>query len=154
GLVFGVSAYATATVLAAFMAGLALGGYLAGRVADRLRSPLAGYGIVEILVAATGILTPLVFWMLPDAFAALYRSVGGSPVAPIARFVVAFVVLLVPTALMGASFPLIVRAALRTTNDGRAIGMLYSINTAGAVAGTLVAGFVLIGQVGITMSVT
>src|SRR5215207_3455331 len=53
GLIFGVSAYATATVLAAFMAGLALGGLLAGRVADRVRSPLVWYGVVEILVGVT-----------------------------------------------------------------------------------------------------
>src|SRR6266516_3403742 len=57
-LVFGVSAYATATVLAAFMAGLAIGGYLAGRVADRIAAPLVVYGVVEVLVGLTGLLTP------------------------------------------------------------------------------------------------
>ena len=49
-LVFGVSAYATATVLAAFMGGLALGGYVSGRVADQVRAPLIWYGVVEVLI--------------------------------------------------------------------------------------------------------
>ena len=74
--------------------------------------------------------------------------------APVIRFAVAFAVLLVPTALMGASFPLIVKAALGQRDDGgRAIGLLYAINTFGAVLGTLVAGFVLIGEVGIRGSI-
>src|SRR5215212_2253107 len=154
GLVFGVSAYATATVLAAFMAGLALGGLLAGRVADRVISPLLWYGVVEILVGVAGLLTPLAFAALQDVYPPFYRAVGGSALAPVVRFGVAFVVLLVPTALMGASFPLIVKAALGSRDDGgRAIGLLYAINTLGAVVGTLVAGFYLIGEVGIRGSI-
>jgi spermidine synthase len=153
-LVFGVSAYATATVLAAFMAGLALGGYLAGLAADRMRSPLLWYGIVEVLVGVTALLTSPAFAALQDVYGPLYRLVGGSALAPIIRFVIAFAVLLVPTALMGASFPLVVKAALGARDDGgRAIGLLYAINTLGAVVGTLVAGFVLIGEVGIRGSI-
>ena len=153
-LVFGVSAYATATVLASFMGGLALGGYAAGRIADRVKSPLAWYGIVEIVIGIAGLLTPPAFSALQDLYGPLYQSVGGSAIAPIVRFAVAFVVLLVPTALMGASFPLIVRAALGSRDDGgRAIGLLYAINTLGAVVGTLAAGFYLIGEIGIRNSI-
>lgn len=153
-LTFGVSPYATATVLAAFMAGLALGGYLAGRVADRVRRPLVWYGVVEVLIGLSGLLTPWAFVALQDAYAALYTALGGSALAPVARFAMAFAVLLVPTALMGASFPLIVKAALGSREDGgRAIGLLYAVNTLGAVVGTLVAGFYLVGQLGITLSI-
>src|SRR5918993_4622451 len=70
-LVFGVSAYATATVLAAFMAGLALGGYVAGRFADRVPRPLLWYGIVEVLIGVTGLLTPWAFTALQDVYAGL-----------------------------------------------------------------------------------
>jgi spermidine synthase len=153
-LVFGVSAYATATVLAAFMAGLALGGYVAGRLADRMRSALVWYGVVEILVGLAGLLTLPAFAALQDLYGPLYRAVGGSALAPMIRFGIAFAVLLVPTALMGASFPLIVKAALGARDDGgRAIGLLYGINTLGAVVGTLAAGFVLIGEIGIRGSI-
>src|SRR5690242_5874376 len=72
-LVFGVSAYATATVLGAFMAGLALGGYIAGRVADRVRSPLACYGTVEVLIGVAGLLTPIAFGALQEVYGPLYR---------------------------------------------------------------------------------
>jgi spermidine synthase len=153
-LVFGVSAYATATVLAAFMAGLAIGGYVAGRIADRVRLPLSWYGVVEILIGLAGLLTLLAFSALQDVYGPIYQAVGGSALAPIIRFAIAFAVLLVPTALMGASFPLIVRSALGSRDDGgRAIGLLYAINTFGAVLGTLVAGFYLIGEVGIRGSI-
>jgi MFS family permease len=97
-LTFGVSAYATATVLAAFMAGLALGGYLAGRVADRVGRPLVWYGVVEVLIGLTGLLTPWAFIALQDAYAALYAALGGSALAPVARFAMAFSVLLETTA--------------------------------------------------------
>jgi spermidine synthase len=153
-LTFGVSAYATATVLAAFMAGLALGGYAAGRVADRVRSPLLWYGVVEVAIGVTGLVTPWAFTALQDAYAPIYAALGPAGLAAVARFVIAFAVLLVPTALMGASFPLIVKAALGSRDDGgRAIGLLYAINTLGAVVGTLAAGFFLIGQLGITLSI-
>lgn len=153
-LVFGVSAYATATVLGAFMAGLALGGFLAGRVADRVRSPLVWYGVVEVLIGLVGLLIPSAFAALQEIYGPLYRAMGGSVLAPAVRFGIAFAVLLVPTALMGASFPLIVRAALGSRDDGgRAIGLLYAINTLGAVVGTLAAGFYLIGEIGIQGSI-
>ena len=153
-LVFGVSAYATATVLSAFMAGLALGGFAAGRAADRLANPLLWYGAIEVAIGLSGLLTPAAFTALQDVYSALYGLFGGSTVAPIARFALAFGVLLVPTALMGASFPLIVKAALGQRDDGgRAIGLLYAVNTFGAVVGTLAAGFLLVGQLGIGASI-
>jgi spermidine synthase len=153
-LVFGVSAYATATVLAAFMAGLAICGYLAGRVADRIAAPLVVYGVVEVLVGLAGLLTPLAFGALPDLFAEFHRVAGGSSIAPVAQFAIAFAVLLVPTGLMGATFPLIVKAALGSRDDGgRSIGLLYAVNTLGAVMGTLVAGFILIELVGVSGSI-
>jgi spermidine synthase len=57
-LTFGVTVYAASTVLAAFMAGLALGSFAAGRVADRARHPLRVFGAVEILIGACALLTP------------------------------------------------------------------------------------------------
>src|SRR3712207_4403828 len=60
-LTFGVTSFAVATVLCGFMAGLALGAFLAGRLADRVRRPLAGYAIAEILIGGVGLLSPLLF---------------------------------------------------------------------------------------------
>src|SRR5688500_15711218 len=69
-LVFGVTVYAASTVLAAFMAGLAIGSAIAGRVLKRGISPLAAFGLAEILVGITGLLSPL----LLDAAATLYAA--------------------------------------------------------------------------------
>ncbi len=152
-LVFGVSAYATATVLAAFMGGLALGGFVAGRVADRLARPLLWYGIAEIVIGVAALLTPGAFGALQEVYRDMYGLLGPT-IAPMVRISLAFAALLVPTALMGASFPLVVKAAIQTRDDGgRAIGLLYAINTFGAVVGTLAAGFLLVGQLGITASI-
>ncbi|HEV2123341.1 MAG TPA: hypothetical protein VGW38_11275, partial [Chloroflexota bacterium] len=69
-LVFGVTVYAVSTVLSAFMGGLALGGFLAGRVADRVTRPLRVYGILEIGIGVSAMLTPLAFRLLE----AIYQS--------------------------------------------------------------------------------
>ena len=67
-VIFGVTVYAASTVLAAFMAGLAIGSALSGRVLRRGISPLAAFGIAEILIGVTGLLSPI----LLDAASAIY----------------------------------------------------------------------------------
>jgi spermidine synthase len=153
-LVFGVTVYAVSTVLASFFAGLALGSYVAGRLVDRARRPLRWYGLAEILVGLAGLGTiaalsgveRVYVWMaavLPDSV----------PTLTVVRFVLSFAVLLVPATLMGASLPIVVRSALvRSGHLGERVSLLYATNTAGAIAGTLVAGFWLIGERGLTFS--
>jgi spermidine synthase len=153
-LVFGVTVYATATVLASFMGGLALGSLAAGRLALRARRPLVLFGIIEILIALTALATPLAL----DVVAALYvrlHTLLPDALAPltVARVVCSFAVLLVPTMLMGATLPLVVASSLgRGTVLGPKVGLLYASNTAGAITGALLAGFVLIGGIGIQRS--
>jgi spermidine synthase len=153
-LVFGVTVYAVSTVLASFFAGLALGSYVAGRLVDRARRPLRWYGVAEILVGLAALATIAALsgversyvWMaglLPDSV----------PTLTVVRFILSFAVLLVPATLMGASLPIVVRSALvRSGHLGERVSLLYATNTAGAIAGTLVAGFWLIGERGLTFS--
>jgi hypothetical protein len=77
GHVFGVMVWAASTVLASFMAGLALGGYLGGRFAGRARSPLRWYGVAEILVGASAVATPAVFAALERFYVGLYPALPG-----------------------------------------------------------------------------
>jgi spermidine synthase len=153
-LVFGVTVYATATVLASFMGGLALGSLAAGRLALRARRPLVLFGIIEILIALTALATPFAL----DLVAAIYirlHALLPDALAPltVARFVCSFVVLLIPTMLMGATLPLVVASSLgRGTVLGPKVGLLYASNTGGAITGALLAGFVLIGGIGIQRS--
>jgi spermidine synthase len=153
-LVFGVTIYAASTVLASFMAGLALGSFAAGRLADRVRNPLLWFGIVEGLVGLSALATPPALGAIERLYVALYPSLPPSIAAlTLARFLCSFAVLLVPTTLMGATLPLVVKSSLlRNEGLGARVGLLYGTNTAGAIAGTLLAGFVLIGGVGIATS--
>ena len=139
GLVFGVTVHAASTVWAAFMAGLALGSILAGVAGDRVRRPLAWFGVTEILTGLTAVLTPTAIEALQSTFVSLAPSLphmGAASVAP--RFAMAFAVLIVPTVLMGATMPLVVRSsAFSGSLLGSRAGALYAANTAGAIAGTL-----------------
>jgi len=152
--VFGATLYAVATVLAAFMGGLALGSLLGGRLADRTRRPLLSYGVVEILAAATALAVP---WML-ERFTGLYQMVYANGEASflqlsLIRFAVSFLVLLIPTSCLGATLPLLSRFLARSDHQlGAKIGRLYAVNTTGAVVGTFAAGFVLIATAGVWMT--
>ncbi|MCI0339784.1 MAG: fused MFS/spermidine synthase [Planctomycetales bacterium] len=149
-LVFGSTTLAVSTVVAAFMAGLAVGAAAIGRRADSFRSPLRAYGLFEIGIAIYALLLPA----LLDALVPLYRiawSATGAAYLPLSlfRFALGTVVLLLPTALMGATLPALSRHVARTRPGfGAAVGRLYAVNTAGAVAGCAAGGFLLLPGLG------
>jgi spermidine synthase len=151
GLVFGVTVYAASTVWASFMAGLALGSVVGGRLGDRTSRPLVWFGGVEIMVGVSALATPFALDALYTLYAAWYPSLPQSVAAlTLARGLMAFAVLIVPTLLMGATLPLVIRSALfRSDELGSRVGLLYGTNTAGAIVGTLAAGLYLIPGVGI-----
>jgi spermidine synthase len=153
-LVFGVTVYAASTVLAGFMAGLGLGSFVAGRLANRITRPLAAFGIAEALVGITAFVSPAVLDALTQVWVSIHPSLPDSLAAvTIIRFVVAFLVLIVPTSLMGATLPLVIKSAVaREDRIGGRIGLLYAINTTGAIVGALFAGFYLISEVGVERS--
>lgn len=153
-LVFGVTVYAASTVLASFMAGLGAGSFLGGRLATRLTRPLVTFGIAEALVGVTAFVTPFALDALTAIWVAVYPQLPQSlAVVTIIRFVVAFLVLIVPTSLMGATLPLVIKSAVaRQEHVGGRIGLLYAINTTGAIVGALVAGFYFIAELGVLRS--
>jgi spermidine synthase len=153
-LVFGVTVYAASAVLASFMAGLALGSFIAGRLVDRARYPLLWYGLVEVLVGLSALATPAGLDGIERLYVAFYPALPAALVPlTLVRFLLAFAVLLVPTTLMGATLPIVVNSSLlRAGGLGERISLLYATNTAGAIVGALLAGFYLIGGVGISAS--
>jgi spermidine synthase len=152
GLIFGVSVHATSAVLAAFMAGLAVGSFLTGRVADRIKRPLLAYAIVEIAIGVFGLASLWAFDLLQPIYKALAVSVTDSVVVlSVIRFALAFLIMLVPTTMMGATLPLVVRSSLlRAGSLSRNVSLLYAANTFGAVVGAFTSAFYLIGLYGIT----
>ncbi len=153
-LVFGVTVYAVATVLASFFAGLALGSLLAGRIVDLTGRPLRWYGVVEILVGAAALATPATLAGVERVYVGIVGAVPDSvALLTVIRLVLSFAVFVIPATLMGASLPIVVKSSvLRSTRLGARVSLLYATNTAGAIAGTLVAGFWLIGAIGLGSS--
>ncbi len=150
--IFGSTAYAVATVLAGFMAGLALGSYSFGRLVDRGGNYLSLYGWLELGIGIYGFLVPFVFKGAWWIYGALFWMHHYSPFAfNCALFLLAFVLLLIPTFLMGATLPVLSRFFVQNLSHiGRRVGDLYGTNTLGAVLGTALAGYYFIPTFGIT----
>ena len=153
-ILLGTSEQALAIVLATYMGGLAFGSWIASRKVDTIARPLFVYGLLEFGIAVTALLVPLGLWL-----ARLFQSrwLGGlpepSPAGTISQSIFNFAttvgLILIPTALMGATLPLLARHVVQRNEElGPRISLLYSINTAGAVMGTLVAAFALMPAVG------
>jgi spermidine synthase len=152
GLVFGNTSHAIATVLGAFMAGLALGSWKLGRRADQTANPLRTYGILEIGIGISAALVPLAFQALESFYWAVAPQLAPIPGANgAARFLASFLVMLVPTFLMGGTLPMLTRFFTRSLSEvERKVGVLYALNTFGAAVGTLAAALYLIPELGNT----
>lgn len=153
-LVFGVTVHAASAVLASYMGGLALGSLLAGRVGDRAKSPLTWFGLVEIGIGVTAFASPHALDLLQRIYVGLYPALSDSPaLLAVGRFVCASAILLVPTMLMGATLPLVVKSSLAGMEGlGTRLSLLYATNTTGAILGAVTAGFYLVANVGIRTS--
>jgi spermidine synthase len=150
-LVFGNSVYASATVLGGFMGGLAIGSYIFGKVADKAANPLRLYGFLELLVGGMALLFPFLLNALIPVYL-WYARVSGATYHSLsfAQAVLLVLLLLIPTTLMGGTLPLLTRHLTRQTALlGRNLGLLYGLNTWGAVLGCAAAGFVLIASLGV-----
>ena len=148
--VFGASSFAVSTVLAAYMAGLALGSYVLGKRIDRKGNPVLIYGCLELGIGLFALVLPLVLGGLDPLYRALYAGLEGKLYAlSLIRFALCFTLLLVPATLMGGTLPVLSRfVAGSLSNLTFRVGWLYAINTFGAVVGTSVTGFILLPHLG------
>lgn len=136
-------------VLAAYMAGLAAGSWASGRWADRATAPLVVYAALEAGIAVSALGLDLLFHGVLSRLGAVSAGQEGAGVALLARFALTLVLLFVPTACMGATFPLLARRlAGNARNRGLRVGVLYGANALGAAAGCLLTGFLLIPRAG------
>ena len=143
---------AASTVLAAFMGGLAAGAGIAGRYGGRLprRSALTLYAALEIIIAAVAVVMPMLLTAVRPLLAATYDNGDGGTLFVFVRLASAMVLLSVPAACMGATFPIASRWVVRrATSAAQDAGGLYAANTLGAAIGAVIAGFVLIPAVGL-----
>ncbi len=151
GLTFGNSVWAGAVVLSSFMTGIALGNGLAAVYGRIFRNPVRMYAFAEIAVAVSGLALVLSLPFLTSWFTPLFRPfLDNSWVINPLRLFLAFMLMLIPTTAMGVTLPLMVKA-LHTEGPhfGRVLGLLYGLNTLGAVAGAVAAEMYFIGMFGI-----
>ena len=153
-LVFGSTALAVSTVLTAYMGGLGLGSYLAGKWSDRLKDPVRAYAIAEAAIGLYALCVPWIIGFYPELNQWLWTTFGDRyTLLSILRFIAAAVLLIVPTTLMGATLPILSRFFVsRPFELGRVslrLGTLYAINLFGAVAGSFLAGFIFLPTFGV-----
>ena len=159
-VVFGATTLAVSTVLTCFMGGLALGAFVFGRIADRVRRPVLVYAALEAGVGLWALLIPVVIHQLyPHLNTWLWRTFEpGFWAFSMLRFGAVALVILPPTTLMGATLPMLSRHAVRHLEEsaltGRTVGFLYAINTTGAVTGAFLATFALLPAAGVAITNT
>ncbi|MFP6638851.1 MAG: fused MFS/spermidine synthase [Myxococcota bacterium] len=157
--VFGTSELAVSAVLAAYMAGLALGAAIAARLAPRIARPILAYGVIELGIGVGALIVPFAIRGLMGIYVGWLGGLSDVPedvslLSAIFHLAGAFVVLIPCTALMGATLPLLARHAVRREDEiGPRVGLLYAVNTAGAIFGALVAAFLLLPSIGLRQTI-
>jgi spermidine synthase len=152
--ILGNTLYAISTVVAAFMGGLCIGSAWIGRNGHRLRRPLRAYALMEAGIGIGAVLSIPIFRATPPLFRVLYNTFDpGQGLFLFLRFGVVLALMLIPVSLMGMTLPVMIGAFGRAKDSyDREAGLLYGVNTIGAVTGTLLAGFLLIPSIGILRS--
>ncbi|MFB3855426.1 MAG: fused MFS/spermidine synthase [Vicinamibacterales bacterium] len=140
-LVIGSSAVSLAVVLGTFMGGMCLGSLLLPRLVDPRRDPLRVYAALELGIGAIAV---LVLFGMPLVAGAYAAWAGTGQAGIVLRGLAAALCLLPPTFLMGATLPAVSRRVEATQEGMSWLGFFYAGNTAGAVAGSLLAGFYLL----------
>lgn len=148
-LSFGSTTEAAASVIGSFMLGMGLGARLYTVVERRTKSAFKLYGVLELGIAASTMLLSSVLYGLTLTSTKLLSSLTGTLPEFVLRILVLQVLLLLPCALMGATFPALCRAAIKSYEGlRRHVGHIYGLNTIGAAFGALLAGFALIDLLG------
>ena len=144
-LTFGSSTLAVSAVVAAFLGGMGIGAWLYHRVGDRVGAALRVYGGIEIGIAVSTAVFTLIFSFLPGWFASLAGLLPPGLAMNAFRIASVFALLVLPSALMGATYPALCSAMIHSRQEvERHLGWIYGFNTLGAAAGALVTGVVLI----------
>ena len=153
--VFGATTLAISTVLTCFMGGLALGSWLFGRYGDKIKSPLITYAAAEGVVGVMAFVVPLlIHGVYPDLNRLMVTHLSNNFwIMSLVRFAAVAAVLIIPTTCMGATLPLLSRYVMthgtHMNRVGSRVGILYTLNTTGAVVGVFMTTFALLPTVGL-----
>ena len=148
-LELGHTVAASSTVLAAFMGGLAIGAWLAGRASIPIGQCLRIYAALEIAVAVVAVMLPTFLHATTPLLAWAYADGSHHTAFALVRVALSVALLGIPAAAMGATFPIASTWIAARAGSAADAGMLYGANSAGAAAGAIGAGFWLIPAVGL-----
>lgn len=154
-LVIGNTLYSISTVLTAFMGGLALGGYLGGKLIDRRFNPLRVYAFLELGTGLYCLFVPNLIDIASPVFKWIYFNLGESYTqASLARFLVCIIILIIPVTFMGATLPVLSKFFSKDEIFiGKDVGVLYSMNTLGAVFGAWASAFIFMRFLGVQSTI-
>jgi len=150
-LVFGSTTLAMSTVVAVFFLGLAVGSYTFARIGQATTRPLRLFVLAELGLAALALASGFGFHTIDAIYGAAYRVVGDALVSlTLIRLGLVTLLLFPPTFLMGGTLPLFCRQfVVNEATISGTVGLLYGVNTLGAAAGCVAAGFWLIPHIGL-----
>lgn len=150
-LIFGSTVYAVSMMLGSFMSGLALGAFLGGKWADRSKNLFTTFSLLELGIAVFGLMSLPLIQALPTLYFFIYDTLRPSFLLFfLIQMLLSFTIMLVPTTFMGATFPVVAKINTASLDAlGSDVGSAYSINTIGAILGSLGTGFLLIPVFGI-----
>jgi predicted membrane-bound spermidine synthase len=146
-LFVGHSAEAQVLVIAMFLGGMSLGALVVGERSRGLGRPLVWYAVAEIVLAAVALTFHHIFgWVTEAAYASIFPTLGSAGAIAVVKWVMAGLLVFVPSVVLGTTFPLIAAGVLRRfpARPGGTIAALYFVNSLGGALAVLVAGFVLI----------
>lgn len=146
GLLYGQTLSATGIVLAAFMAGMALGSVFWGRKADRSMMPVQVYGFLELGMGLSALLLVSGFGHIERLTVSLSQHLPSLPPLFL-RIPLAFLLLLLPTFFLGGTLPALGRCLAATARDAWT-GRLYGLSTLGAALGAFLSAFVFLPSLG------
>ncbi|MDT8318670.1 MAG: fused MFS/spermidine synthase [bacterium] len=151
-LVFGTGIEAISAVISAFMFGLAIGSYFAGRHSDYVRKHLSAYAVTEVLIGLSSIVLYFLITYLPNFLSSFHSGIFADHdnIVISLIYILNFLLISIPATMMGATIPLVTKYFVTDKGrEGFSIGLIYGLNTLGAVTGTILCGFYLIPAFGV-----
>lgn len=165
GLLFGHTVQAASTVLASYFAGMGLGYWLGARLSRHI-NPLLGYGVAELIIGVWAIGIPVIIGISESPDVSPWLSSHNGAWQILIRGVFCFTLMLPATILMGATLPMMAEVIsnsrlsektqtqrpIQTQSPSQTsarVTTAYSINTFGALAGTMLSTFVLLINIGV-----
>src|SRR5450432_587151 len=156
GLLVGHGAYAQIIVLTIFLGGMSIGAFVVGKLSERLKDPLATYAFIELAIGIIGFAFHDIFVAVTNAsYDHIFPSLAGSPhIVVVVKWIIAALLILPQSILLGATFPLMSAGVLRIVprHPGKVLAELYFANSLGGAVGVLLAGFWLLAAGGLPLT--